>query len=418
MFPSSIPAYLRTEKKHSCETTLLRLTEHWKLAVDSEQFIGILSTDTSKAFDFLHASLVINKLKAYDFSEESLSLMRSYFSNRQNRVKLNGVTSSWKDAVRGCPQGSSFGPLLWNIFQNDMTYIVNNASLSMYADDHQLYVKGYSVDCVEQLLTNGGHTISKWYKDNFLKGNYDKYNLMLLGSRKNKNEDSQSINVKIDEQVIKSSPDLKLLGVTLDDELSFSTHISDICKKASKRVGVLVRISNMIPREAKLQLYKSAILPNLTYCHIVWHFCKASDARKLERVRERALRAVYNDRNATYEELLEKGRLSSLENRRLQDILILMYKVKNSLAPEHVCNMFFQQDKHYNLRSDFPVPRYNTVKYGKHSIRYLGPHIWGKISQELRSKTRSSGIQERGACSQCAWLAGRYVWLLCMLILE
>ena len=93
-----------------------------------------------------------------------------------------------------------------------------------------------------------------------------------------------------------------------------------------------------------------------------------------------SLLAVYNDRNATYEELLEKGRLSSLENRRLQDILILMYKVKNSLTPEHVCNMFFQQDKHYNLRSDFPVPRYNTVKYGKHSIRYLGPHIWGKKS--------------------------------------
>ena len=62
---------------------------------------------------------------------------------------------------------------------------------------------------MEQLLTNGGHTISKWYKDNFLMGNYDKYNLMLLG-RKNKNEDRPSINVKIDEQVIKSSPDLKL----------------------------------------------------------------------------------------------------------------------------------------------------------------------------------------------------------------
>ena len=84
----------------------------------------------------------------------------------------------------------------------------------------------------------------------------------------------------------------------------------------------------MIPREAKLQLYKSAILPNLTYCRIVWHFCKASDARKLERVQERALRAIYNDRNATYEELLEKGRPSkSSQSRRLQDILILMYKV-------------------------------------------------------------------------------------------
>ena len=62
---------------------------------------------------------------------------------------------------------------------------------------------------------------------------------------------------------------------------------------ASKKVGVLVRLRNMIPREAKLQLYKSVILPNLTYCHIVWHFCKASDARKLERVQERVLRAVY-----------------------------------------------------------------------------------------------------------------------------
>ena len=96
----------------------------------------------SKAFDSLHPSLMINKLKAYGFSEESLSLIRSYISNRQNRVKLSGVTSSWKDAVRGYPQGSSFGPLPWNIFQNDMTYRVNNASFSMYADDHQLRYLG------------------------------------------------------------------------------------------------------------------------------------------------------------------------------------------------------------------------------------------------------------------------------------
>ena len=65
------PCISAYRKKHSCETTLLRLTEDWKLAVDSEQFIGILSTDMSKAFDSLHPSLMINKLKAYGFSEES-----------------------------------------------------------------------------------------------------------------------------------------------------------------------------------------------------------------------------------------------------------------------------------------------------------------------------------------------------------
>ena len=65
---------------------MIRITEDWKLAVDSKQFIGILSTDMSKAFDSLHPSLMISKLKTYGFSEESLSLMKSYFSNRQNRV--------------------------------------------------------------------------------------------------------------------------------------------------------------------------------------------------------------------------------------------------------------------------------------------------------------------------------------------
>ena len=245
--------------------------------------------------------------------------MRSYFTNRQNRVKLDSVVSEWKDATRGCPQGSSFGPLLWNIFQNDMTYKVNNASLSMYADDHQLYVAGNSVESIEQSLNDEGQTVSKWYRDNFLKGNHDKYNVMLLGKRHN---DNSSINVNIDEENITSSPNFQLFGVTLDDKLNYSVHISDSCKKASKKAGVLLRLRNMIPTEAKLQLYKSAILPNLTYCHIVWHHCKASDARKLERVQERALRAVYNNKTATYEELLSKARLPSLANRRLQDISI------------------------------------------------------------------------------------------------
>ena len=148
MFNPCISAY---RKNHSCETTLLALTENWKQALDSNQYIG--QTNMSKAFDSLHPSLIINKLKAY--SVEQLSLMRSYFTNWRNRVKLNGIVSSWKDVNRGCPQGSSFGSLLWNIYQNDLTYLINNACLSMYADDHQLYVKGQTVKCVEKQLNEG-----------------------------------------------------------------------------------------------------------------------------------------------------------------------------------------------------------------------------------------------------------------------
>ena len=84
-------------------------------------------------------------------------------------------------------------------------------------------------------------------------------------------------------------------------------------------------------------------------------FCRSFG--KLERAQERALRAVYNNKTATYEELLSKARLPSLANRRLQDISVLMYKVRNSLAPKHTWDIFYKQFKNYNLRSsDFLFP--------------------------------------------------------------
>ena len=109
--------------------------------------------------------------------------------------------------------------------------------------------------------------------------------------------------------------------------------------------------------------------------------------KKLERIQEGALRIVFADRTATYQELLDNASLPSLVNKRLQDILILMYKVKYFLAPEHICDIFCKQGKHYNLRCNFSIPRYGTVKYGKHSTRYLGPYLWGKINQDIHGKT-------------------------------
>ena len=296
---SSISAY---RKMHSCETTIIRLTEEWKLAMDNKQVVGILSTDMSKAFDSLQPSLLIYKLKAYGFSEQALCLMRSYFTNRQNQVKLNSVVSEWKDMRRGCPQGSSFGPLLWNIFQNDLTYQITDANISMYADDDQIYVIAESISQVEQTLRNEGVVISRWYNENYLKGNHKKYGAMILCNR---DTEAAAINITIDGENVESKLSLKLLGLTLDSRLNYSSHISDICKKAGSKVGVLNRLKKLVPTHAFLQLYKAGVLPNLTYCHMVWHFCRASDTKKLERVQERALRAVFSNKTATYEQLLE-----------------------------------------------------------------------------------------------------------------
>ena len=105
-------------------------------------------------------------------------------------------------------------------------------------------------------------------------------------------------------------------------------------------MGVPSRLRNLIPTETKLLSYKSSILPYLTYCHLIWHFCKASDARKDKRVLERALRIVYNTHSVEYYNLLNRANLPSLQNRRLQDLATLMYKVKYGLVPSNVVDIF------------------------------------------------------------------------------
>ena len=184
---------------------------------------------------------------------------------------------------------------------------------------------------------------------------------------------------------IEQYPQITLLGVTIDDKLTFASHVSRVCKKVSRQVGVISRLRNMILTKAKLQIFKSAILPHLTYCQTIWHHCCSSDSRKVERVQERGLRAVYCNKSATYEELLRMANLPTLYNRRLQEIAIIMYKVKYNIAPSYISDLFTISTSRYALRnSDFTIPRFNTVTHGKHTIRYLGPTIWAKLSEDLR----------------------------------
>ena len=171
-------------KGHSCETTLLRLNEDWKLAIDRKELVCILSTDMSKAFDSLSHSPTLTKLEAYGFESSALDLTRSFFSNRQNRVRLGNAESNLYQISRGCPQRSSFNPLLWTLFQNDLPCSITTAKLSMYVDDHQLYTfSGTNFTAVREALEEEGQLAASWYRDNFLLANPDKFQAMILYNR-------------------------------------------------------------------------------------------------------------------------------------------------------------------------------------------------------------------------------------------
>ena len=175
----------------------------------------------------------------------------------------------------------------------------------MFAYDHQLYEMGSYVSTIQTKIQDSALKATSWYESNSLKGNFGKYGSMLM-SRVNKLKD-HNLKLNVNGTDIKSYDSITLLGVDIDNALNFSGHVSNICKKSSQRVGVISTLRNLIPQNAKLQLFKGAILPYLTYCSTVWNFCKASDSRKLERVQERALRAIYCDSNSTYPELLQRA---------------------------------------------------------------------------------------------------------------
>ena len=121
-------------------------------------------------------------------------------------------------------------------------------------------------------------------------------------------------------------------------------------------------------------------MPYLTYCHLTWHFCSATDKGKLERIQERALRAGFLDKQSSNRTLLHKSNLMTLQNRRLQDIAVLMYM---HCSP-------------YNLRvSEFVIPRFATKKYGKHSLSYLGPKLWNRLPGEIRSQPSLGSFKHR-----------------------
>ena len=92
----------------------------------------------------------------------------------------------------------------------------------------------------------------------------------------------QGIESQMTSTEVVQKPEVKLLGVTLDKQLRFTTQVIDVCRKVSSLVGVISRWRKLIPSSGKLQIFKSAMLPHLTYCQMIWHFCCASEAWELE----------------------------------------------------------------------------------------------------------------------------------------
>ena len=126
-------------KGHSTKHTLLNLLKNWQKTLDKSDVIGTVLMDLSKAYDCLPHDLLIAKLAAYGFEDSATSLISDYLSKRYQRVKIGSVFSSYLEILRGVPQGSILGPILFNIFINDLIFFIQQTEVCNFADDTAIY---------------------------------------------------------------------------------------------------------------------------------------------------------------------------------------------------------------------------------------------------------------------------------------
>ena len=366
-------------KGYNTQYCLAILIESWKKAIDNNKNAGAILTDLSKAFDSLNHELLLAKLEAYGFDEPSLHFIHSYLSDRKQRTKINNTFSNWTSVESGVPQGSILGPLLFNIYMNDIFWFTPDIQIANYADDSTPYATSKDIESLLDILEKNTEILMLWFKQNYMKSNNDKCHLLISSP--------DDVTIKIGCEEINNDKNVKLLGVTIDHKLNFSEHVKILCKKASIKLHALARVSKYMSSNKLRIIMKSFIESQFGYCPLIWMFHNRTLNNRINRIHERALRLVYKDNISTFEELLNKDGSFCIHHRNLQKLAIEMYKVKQNMAPELMNNIFIQKENAYNLRRKhiWKMRAVKSVYHGTESLSFRGPKTWDILPTDIKN---------------------------------
>ena len=327
-------------------TALLSFTHNCQTALDSGDEVCSVFFDLCKAFDKVPHLPLLQKLADLQVNTCILRWIGSYLLERSQAVVLGGVHSSPLHVISVVPQGSVIGLLLFLVYTDKVTNSVSHSNITMYADDIALWKiirnpRDYT------MLQDDIITICNWVADNHLVLNLTKCCYIVFSRKCLPTMPTADLSVG-DTHSLTRAHHHKYLGVTLTSDLSWSLHITNICKKTRKQTGLLYRnFYRFAGPSIMLKLYTSLVRPHTEYASIIWDPHLSKDILALENTQKFALRVCLKNWRADYDLLLDQAHLPRLSSRRkFLRLSIMTPRLLGGLHPiltdsKTLCNSLF-----------------------------------------------------------------------------
>ena len=354
-------------KGKSTTHALVHMLHLWHRALDECKQVQILFIDYAKAFDHVdHTTFIIKLSTFFSIPAFIVKWLHSFLSNRHQRVKIGKTVSDWVSLKGGLPQGSWLAPLIFILFINDLKI---DDLIFKYIDDLTLsdIFNKNDLGSLKQFVDQ----IDSWSKKNHLKINVKKTKTMSLLYN------NSPLNFDIDNELIQPVTSYKLLGVHIDSDLKWNTHIDFIYKKSSSRLHFLKHLkrNNIQPMDL-LYYYKAVVRPILEYACPVWHSSiTVAQSNKLETIQKRALSIIFGSFVfEEYDEFCSANQISTLRGRR--EDLCKQFFTKSVLDSSGTLNHLISEPENAKnltiLRRTRPyfIPTPRTTRFEKSFIMY------------------------------------------------
>ena len=378
--------------QHSCETALVNMVDSWLNAMDNGKMIGVVLVDFKKAFDLVDHQILLNKLEIYGIKDDALSWFNTYLTSRKQQVSINNCKSDFRQISYGVPQGSILGPLLFLLFINDLPLHTNSVFTDLYADDTTLYDIQDSMEQIENNLQTALNSLEIWCKNNEMILNSAKTKVMFVTTnQKRQRLQRQNLDLNFENESLGMVSNDKILGVFVDNNLTWTNHIKHLTKKMTSSIWLLSKIKKFLSQDHRIQFYKSYIQPHLDFCNIVWGSSSECNKLKILRLQKRACKVILDYQVEDSMEAMSSLKIMSIYDRLYLRKAKFMFKVYNNLTPSYITENFTIRNNvntSINLRSSstgcFIPPKPNTEGF-KHSLRYSGCVVWNSLPADVKS---------------------------------